>query len=403
MIAQPTVQRYYVYAFLNGLQFTWTTWLAYVIARHGNPGWAEAAFHLAILFGEVPTGAIADLFGRRTSMLVGLLLGAAASLSYLWVGGTLSAMVVLGVSGLAGTFLSGADTALLYEAAEAAGGEDLARRAISRAAALQWTALAIGPAVAGALYQWDSRAPFIGSAILRLVTVVVVLGLAEFRQERWSPAARAARRGLLAQTRAAARFVLGNPTALTLVLFSWGYFTVGTLMSQYAQAYFPAAGLTMAATGLVFAAAHLFSMGGSTWTARLTEGGALRMLRFAPLVLALSYLLMGVSGAWLGVGLFTLAAGLDGFLEPLSLHRLNTAIPSEQRATILSLQSAGVSLLVSMAFPAASYLYPVARIYLITGVVATVLALAWVARPWALRAQNADASLVAVGEAGTGG
>ncbi len=111
------LQRYYVYTVLSSLTFTWTTWFVFVASRGGNPGWAESAFHLAILLGEVPTGVVADLLGRRRSMLIGLVLSAASLFGYAWISDTLTACLLLGLTGLSLTFISGADTAMLDETA----------------------------------------------------------------------------------------------------------------------------------------------------------------------------------------------------------------------------------------------------------------------------------------------
>jgi len=96
-----------------------------------------------------------------------------------------------------------------------------------------------------------------------------------------------------------------------------------------------------------------------------------------PLVCALAYVGMGLGGAVLGVLLFVLADFFDGMVYPTYQFRLNQAIPSAQRATVLSLVNTGTSVMMSMAFPAASYLRPVSMVYVVTGSVAAVLAVTW--------------------------
>jgi MFS family permease len=369
-----SLRRYYLYAFLNGLQFTFTTWLAFVVARGGNAGWAESAFHVAILVGEVPTGAVADLLGRRTSMLVGLSFGLLTPILFLNIHGTVSACIVLAITGLGGTFLSGADTALLYETAVAEGGPDLARKALARANALQLGALAAAPLMAGFLYQWNGLAPAIGRAVICLCAIPVVWGM----HEEAKPI-HAERRSILSQTRTAISLVRQNRLALTLILFSWVYNTAGSMAGQFGQVYFPYVGLSMAATGLVFTASSIFSTGGSFLAGRIRQSSALRLLRFAPLVAAGALFAMGRGSSWLGVACFILFGAVDGILYPIFQHQLNESIPSAYRATILSLQAAGVSLLMSVAFPAAAALRPITQIYVVTGGVSVLLALVWLA------------------------
>lgn len=396
MHARRTLLRFYLYAVLNGLQFTWTTWLAYVLARGGNPGWAEAAFHLAILIGEVPTGAVADLLGRRTSMLVGQVLKTLAVFGFLFVHDTPTAVLVMALSGLAETFSSGADTALLYEAAEEAGGPELARRALARSGALQMGSLAIAPALAGLLYQWHDWAPFVARGVVAVAAFLVIRGMTEVRPAKppagavaglaapppgpladppGHPLAFAA--GLWRQMRAGVASGLGDPAVRPLLLFGWILYTILALAGQFGQAYFPAAGLTMAATGLVFTGAGVAGTAGNLLAGRLPDRWAGTWLRLAPAGVALAYLAMGLGSGWAGPVAFLLGDFLAGVLEPLFQHRLNRAILGSQRATILSVQSAGFSLLMAGAFPAAAYLEPVSRIYLVAGAVGLVLAVFW--------------------------
>lgn len=371
---RSTLLRYYAYALINGLQFGWTTWLAFVVSRGGNPGWAESAFHLAILLGEVPTGILADMLGRRRSMLIGLLIGATSAFSYLLIQDTLTACLVLALSGLGGTFLSGADTALLYETAEEIGGAEYARKALARASAIQMAALSAAPIIAGWLYQQHDMAPFMSRGLLCLLALAVVWGMVERRQARTEEGHRDPWR----HTRTAVRYVKDHPTVLLILAFSWGYNAVGAMAGQFGQIYFPAIGLSMVGAGLVFSLTRLAGSLTGWITERLSRPAAMAWLRFGPLGQALLYLFMGLTRNQAGAAAFIVGDGLDGFISPTLSARLNEAIPSEQRATILSLESLGFSLLVSIAFPAAAYLQPVQAIYLVTGGAAVAISLLWI-------------------------
>lgn len=371
-IQMNKMSRYYVYAFLNGLQFTYTTWLAYVIGHGGNPGWAEAAFHMAIFLGEVPTGVIADLLGRRRSMLIGLAIGVLQPLLYFTIHDTFTACIVLAVSGLGGTFLSGADQALLYETAERIGGSDMARKVLARCSAIQMTALAISPAIGGLLYEWRDWAPPAARAAVAIVAVVIVLGMKEVRDH-----APEAHTSIWGQTRTAFRIVGQHRPLIIMLLFAWLYNTVSAMSSQFGQAYFPYIGVSMAVTGLIFSAGTAAGSGGGWLAERLSATSARRFVRFSPLVVALGIAAMGLGHVGLGIGGFILAGTVDGMLWPIFQARFNEAIPSAQRATILSLQAAGYSMVMSAAFPAAAYLQPVTSIYTVTGAVAVILAGVW--------------------------
>jgi MFS family permease len=367
------MRRFHLYALLNGLQLGWTTWLAFVVAQGGDPGLAESAFHLAILFSEIPTGIVADRFGRRRSMLIGLALGALASFGYAIIQGTWTACLILGLSGFAGTFLSGADRALLWETAARQGGEAFARQALARISAITMATLAAAPVMAGLLYQWHPLAPFWVRGLLSLLTILVVWGMHEPAKTERPPS-------VWQQTGAALRIIWSNRPLLAILLFGWGYATVGGMVGQFGQAYFPATGLTMVVAGFVFTAARLISSGGSRLAEQLSDATARRCLRIAPLLQALLFLAMGWTGGLLGAAAYILGEGLDGLISPTLDAEVNQAIPDAQRATILSLQSAGYSLCMAFTFPLASRLPTIPDIYKVTGVCAVLICLLWLAR-----------------------
>src|SRR3989344_6337677 len=78
-----------------------------------------AGFYFAIAFFEIPTGYVADRFGRRKSVLCGLsLVSLGFLLLYLGTGKAMN-MAGAGVAGIGFTLISGAFTAWIYNLAQA--------------------------------------------------------------------------------------------------------------------------------------------------------------------------------------------------------------------------------------------------------------------------------------------
>jgi len=395
------LQRYYAYTVLSNLTFTWTTWFVFVASRGGNPGWAESAFHLAILVGEVPTGIVADLLGRRRSMLIGLVLSAASFFGYALINSTLTACLLLGLTGLSLTFLSGADTALLYETAVTTGGEDFARRAIARASALQMITLAVAPVIAGWLAERHPVAPFFAHGAMTLLAAAVVWTMTEPARATsaelasgaaapgapaantapnapaQAPAASGRRNSPWAHTAAALAYLRRQPGLLAMIAFAWVYEAVASMANQFGQVYLPALGLTMLGAGVVFSAGRLLGAAGGWFAERLSGNAAARWLRWGPLGQAAFVMLAGLARTAGGGAVLILYEGIDGLVCPLLCARINEAIPSAQRTTILSFQSLGSSLLIAAAFPGAPAFPSVFGIYGIIGGVLAVVALVW--------------------------
>ena len=119
MALEGNVWKSYVYRFLMNFQLWWPIWVIYLQRSRGlsltQITLLDTPFFLLIVLFEVPTGAIADRFGRRVSLMIGSTLFAVA----IFVFGIADNYPVILVSytawGLAQTFQSGADAAILYD------------------------------------------------------------------------------------------------------------------------------------------------------------------------------------------------------------------------------------------------------------------------------------------------
>ena len=111
----------YGYIFFAQLFFDRALWVIYLGDRgmsFGQIGLLEAFLHLAIVLFEVPTGMIADLYGRKASLLIGNLFSLFYGL-FMLISGTFSMFTLAFLSmGLMITFHSGAEQAFAYDTLE---------------------------------------------------------------------------------------------------------------------------------------------------------------------------------------------------------------------------------------------------------------------------------------------
>src|SRR5438067_872584 len=116
---RANVGRFYLYRFLVNLQLWLPIWVLYLQRQRGltlgQVAALDAPFWLVNVLAQIPTGAFADRFGRKLSLLVGCLVLAAAYLAF----GLASSFPVLLFSYLLWavglSFQSGADLAMLYD------------------------------------------------------------------------------------------------------------------------------------------------------------------------------------------------------------------------------------------------------------------------------------------------
>ena len=299
----------------------------------------QSIFGVTAVLVEFPSGYVADRMGYRRSLLVGAMLAVAGWTAYA-VGETFAGMALAEVLLGAGfAFVSGADSALLFEslsergaAAEYAGWE-------GRVRAAGQLAEAGSSAVGGWLYSIAPRLPFWLQVPVAVAGLAVGIALAEPpRRESGSGtehpshlrrAAGVLRFALLENRRLRAAMGLGVVLGMSTFLMVW-------LIQPWMQL----RGIPTPWFGPIWAVAHV-------WLAAVSLSSAWILGRFgrnASLLLCCA--LVGASYAALAgiaspfaivayLGLMTVR-GLQG---PIRIAALQADAPSGDRASVLSLQA----------------------------------------------------------------
>ena len=116
---QRNIRVYYLFMSSTGFMLFLPIWIIYLMNGRGlsltEVGVFESFFWLTIIIAEVPTGAIADRFGRRISLALGAILFAVSSVIFAMAS---HFSILLGsylVMGVAMTLYSGAGDALLFD------------------------------------------------------------------------------------------------------------------------------------------------------------------------------------------------------------------------------------------------------------------------------------------------
>jgi len=120
------IRVFYITEFFRSLSFFIPIWVAYELQYITI---SQLALLEAIIMGfqlvsELPTGAFADLFGKRVSVIIGNILVMISLAIYACSRSFDMFLVYALISGIGGSFISGAQEALLYDTCKEAGKED---------------------------------------------------------------------------------------------------------------------------------------------------------------------------------------------------------------------------------------------------------------------------------------
>ena len=341
------LRRFWAFQVINDFSFTAGIWIIFLQSRGfslAEIGLAESAFHLAPITLELPSGSFADVLGRKWSMAAGALL-MAGSTALMFVADSLWLLLpALYLNGAAYAFRSGSQQAFLFDSLDEPAGARFTSL-LGRLNSVSYVAIAATTAIGASLAERDYALPFGLAAGAALGAAFLAAGLREPQR----PLAGQGMGGTIAE---ALRILRGDRQLLVLIVFAATLWTVSALVHLYAQAVLPERGLAPSQIGFVLGATLFTTAIGAWLSGRLASLCTFRFWTVAATgAIAGSGLLMGgapILVALLGLIVAELCAGA---FEPMIAQRVNTAITSAQRATVLSVEGFLYSVTMIWAFP----------------------------------------------------
>lgn len=343
----------------SGLRITDAVWVALLAARGFSLweiGLAESVFHIVSLFCEVPSGMAADLLGRRKTLLSGGVLTVTCNLLMAFAPNLFTICLAMGLNALAMTMFSGTFTALVYDSLKTEGREDEYIQVSANSSQISMLANAIG-SLASLLKRFLGFAGFylLSAAFEGVSTAALALMEEPIVTKAQASRGKQTLRALPEQFRQLVRDSLhvlhtcpmaGKLIASSALISVPSYLTKMFLQQRLVELGWP--------TELLFLPLLLGGLAcvAGTEVGRRVRCRSMRRLYSAcALLCGVGTLLVGAAPAWGGILGMML---VQGVLEVYLLHesqKLNDAIPSDQRATLISVDSMAYSLLMIPASP----------------------------------------------------
>ncbi len=386
------IPKYFVYTALKGFGFglIGAMWVIF-LTQHRGLSLAQAAlvdvmFFVAAAFGEVPTGIVADRFGRKTSLTAGAALLSVGILGWTFAPTLPLIMLSYFGMGVGFTFLSGAEDALLYESVQLAGRADDYTRLVGRAGAAFQGALALGSVASGLLASITLILPMFICGLSLLIMLGVVLTFKEPQTEE--PSGGQARKSFGAILRQSLALMRARPTLLYpmmyLALVPLASFITETLFLQ-PQAL--ALGVPLAGIGVLVMTVQLTNMVASNWSDRFkVRFGEERLVYTAPAIILASLIVLAVFQE-LPVLVFIAVIGFfASVIRPILLNRIQNEVSDDVRATIISMNSLMNTVLAAISQPTLGFVadqsgFPAAYVGFAGGLGILLLFLFWKGHP----------------------
>lgn len=341
MALEANVWKSYVYRFLLQFQLWWPIWVIYLQQDRGlsltQITLLDTPFFLLIVLAEVPTGAVADRFGRRTSLVIGSALFAVAVFIFGIAENYLVILASYTAWGLGQTFQSGSDTALLYDSLKGLGREEEFERINSRLWAMTSFAVLLAILIGAPIAELTSFSfPIVLSAVIAILGVPVALSM---KEAPYAPAGEERERYFETIT-AGIRDAWHTAPLRYIIMFS-GIMLAGTFTPLvFQQPFLAEHGVGTAGLGMWQAPVRAAGIASALLTGwyllRMGQRGAFFAL---PVTLGVCNLaLAGVDHGWMFAAFIGMGF-VAGIQNPLLATYINKRIPSERRATMLSVQN----------------------------------------------------------------
>ncbi len=292
----------------------------------------QGIFSLGTVIFEVPSGYFADRYTRRLSIILGLWTSLAAWCVYSFAYGFWELAVAEVLLALSISFISGADTATLYDSLDAMGETEANLRQNARGLAIGAFSEGIAGIIGGLLAVISLRAPLYGQVVVAIFAIPFAYMLIEPPHKRessehpWRAIAQVVRHSLHE-----------NSGVKWLILYNAGLATMTYTVVWLAQPYYEQAGIAIGWFGVIWFAKHMF-LAGFGWKAEALSNrfGSAKLLIALPTVGVCTYLVIALGfSPWL-LPAFIGFEAVRGLSRPLISDRIHRLIDSDFRATVES-------------------------------------------------------------------
>lgn len=355
---EKQIRKLYASSVLGNLSLT-GAWVAILAARGYNLvdiGIAETVFHITSLIFEIPSGVLADVFGRKKMLIVSSIMRMIGNIIMILSDNLFTVCLSIAFHALSYNFSSGTGDALAYDSLKAANAESRFERFESDQLVIYRLCSGISTLCAGFALFIGHRLAYGTDLITGVIQIAVLMSLSEMYapapEQSGSIAAR-----LAICLKESFTFMKSAKRAMKLMIVNSLIGAADTLLLFFLQAKLPERGIPHRLLG---AALLFMEIGGIIGSKLITKLPKLsyRCVFFISSVMVLAGIVAEHSPMYavMALGGF-IAAVADDALQVRTNVLLQDMFPSEQRATLTSLESFTFSVIMIVLSPLAGFAF----------------------------------------------
>jgi len=332
---------------INFTQALWVTYLAFKGFSLVEIGLCESAFHLTSITMELPTGMVADLYGRKVSRLASIIVKILYLILLFFANSFPMAIAAFVLCAIGYNLDSGSDSALVYDSLLLMNEEKRFPVVQGMREVLMQSSALIGVFIGGLLA--DISYPLAIFAAIGFFALAFIVGL-YFTEPPIEKTVSVHQNAFIKQFIISKEILKTDPYLLEMMITSGIFLSSVTTVHFYLTAYWQKGGFSLKTIALWLMLESIGAILGGALASRIIKRISYNtILRKLPILIGL--LLWVIILKYVGVvALFGLGF-IDSLFYVAVQNEINLRIPSQQRATVLSVNSMCFSLAMILLFP----------------------------------------------------
>ncbi|MBI2326596.1 MFS transporter [Candidatus Collierbacteria bacterium] len=334
--AQTNLRVAYFFSFVSQMFFPIAIWLFFYTKylTFKEIALISAFGYVASILFEIPTGAFADIVGRKKAIILSYFIFSATMLGMAFSTSFLMFLIFIIVGSFGDALYSGSLEALVYDSLKENGEEGRFVQATSRMETLTWLGLFFGSILGGFMYQYWFRLPYITQAVMTFVAGVSAIKLVEphIDSKKYKLS------DFLVQNTQGIRELFGNiktaQLSIIFIVIGAGYVIAASILGiSQAKEY----GIEPQIVGILFAAGYVVAALGSHFYPKVKQkvGGKVLLVTATSMLIA-SFIFAKFVGVLFGAFFIFMRIATSSTFRNTRSILFNEFFSSKNRATALS-------------------------------------------------------------------
>lgn len=337
---------YYLFNFINRFMVYMPVFVVFLLEKgltQSQVMTLMAAYNLAILAGEIPTGVVADKFSRKISVIAGCLIQGISMLCMIYASSFVTFLAIEVLFGVGMTFQSGAMSAMFYDYLQSIDREDLYPKIEGKRWGCVFLSQAFASVLGGIIASYNISATVTITSVAYIFSALILIGFNELKNDSFDD--NVSGRIYIKHTIITFREILKKQEILEILLI---IVFAGTLFSTTMwlyQPYYKSLGINVEIYGIIYFAMNSVSALGGFLSSKLNCSEQL----IKALYISSNLLLVGLMGLIhtpLGVVIPSVVFFANGLFNPWIQGLWEKNISTSIRSTA----SSALSLISSLAF-----------------------------------------------------